>query len=380
MNIGLDARALQSAEPTGVGAYAREFFRAIRARARADGHTVTLFFNAYKTLPADAECPPEDARIVRLRYPNICWNAGTALAGRPHIDRVIERRTGERLDAFFSPNLHFTAVSPRVTYILTIHDLSFEFFPDCFSRKQRLWHRAVRPREQCRRANVIFVPSGATKRDVVDYYGIPADRVRIIPLAASVQFVPPTAEERNAVRRAYGLPERYLLFVGAIEPRKNVDGLIDAYLLWKKTYPRESDGWQLILAGPAGWRADELLAAGRGDASVRAIGYVPDKWKSALYAQASLFVYPSFYEGFGLPVLEAFAAGVPVIASDRSSLPEVCGASAHLVNPYDIGEIARAFHTLANDANLRERYRAAGKSRAANYSWNSAATAFFSLL
>jgi alpha-1,3-rhamnosyl/mannosyltransferase len=227
--------------------------------------------------------------------------------------------------------------------------------------KQRLWHRAVRSKAQILRAAAVIVPSEHTKRDVCGAYGVPQDRVQVIPWGASPVFAPRETPQ-----------EKMILFLGSIERRKNVDGLIEAFCLWKNDHP-EAAPYTLTLAGPLGHGGEAICKKAARRTDIRYIGYVPEAEKSALYARASLFVYPSFYEGFGMPVLEAFASGVPVVTSNRSSLPELAGGAAYLVNPYNVAAIADGLQRVLADDALRANMIAAGRARAAQFRWEEAA-------
>ena len=285
----------------------------------------------------------------------------------------IGSRDDSRLDVFFSPNLNFTSISQNVKHVLTIHDLSFEIVPDCFSAKQRLWHKIVNPKKQCERADIILTPSENTRKDVVELYGIDEKKVRVLKPGLSANFLKlETGNWKLGIKEKYDLPEKYILFLGAIEPRKNVIGIIEAFRKSKLI----TDHWSLIIAGPTGWKSGEILRAIDGTDKIRYIGYIPAGDKPALYALADVFVYPSLYEGFGFPVLEAMASGTPVITSNRSSLPEVAGDAAYLVNPYNVSEIARAMELVATDSRLREMFVERGKLRAREFDWKRTADTF----
>lgn len=362
MRIGIDIRSLFHMPWTGVGEYTFAFTDAL-LRHHPE-HAYALLGNNARDM--SAVVPDEwrrRAEVCITRMPNKLFTASSVLFGAP----VLGRRK-ERLDVIFSPNLNMTTVPKRSRFALTIHDLSFAFFPDCFSLKQRLWHRAVRPGNQCRRAEAILVPSEHTKRDLVSAYRLPASRVHVIPPGLPSVFLDGSAASTPDVVHRYELPETYVLFVGAIERRKNVDGLIEAFQLWKKT-SHAARRCQLVLAGPLGYGGRAVIEAIRAASDIRYLGYVPREARPALYARASLFAYPSFYEGFGLPVLEAFAMGVPVVTSNLSSLPEVSGGAAYLVNPYNVSAIADGLERMMADEALRQRSVAAGKERARTFDW-----------
>lgn len=373
MNIGIDIRPLAETARTGVGEYIYGLLSALFERDRDNQYI--LFCNSWKD---GAAIPPdwkrENVRYAATKYPNKLFNASLCAFHRPRLDQIVKCQMSDVRcpDIFFSPNLNFTAVSPRTKFILTIHDLSFEFFPRLYTRKQRLWHRAVGPRRLVHRADVILTPSENTRRDVVEHYGAPEEKVKVAYPGITKQ----EAGSREIVRQKYGLSENFILFLGTLEPRKNILSIIDAY---KQSCSLLPVPHSLVIAGALGWKCDDVFRAINSASGARYIGYVAPEDKTALYQLAQVFVYPSIYEGFGLPVLEAMSAGTPVIISNRSSLPEVVGDAGYLVNPLNIAEIAEGMHTLATDANLRSRLIARGRARAEQFSWDRAAKQFLEL-
>lgn len=395
MTIGIDIRALLSPHRTGVGEYTYSLLNALFTEDTKN--TYVLFYNSFAEVSAVLpkwECP--NVKIVGTHFPNKIFNVTTIVSGFPHVDALIEkqwnnetmgprRKSGfpdcglvNNLDYFFSPNPSFTSLSSRTKHILTIHDLSTELLPDCYTRKQRLWHRAVNPKRQCERAWKILTPSENTKRDVVREYGVPAEKVVVLPPGVPVRSDTRPEEVRYGVWQKYNLPERYVLFLGTIEPRKNIDGILDAFERLR------SDGkmleYGLVIAGPRGWKDKGVLKRMAETPGVRYLGYVAHEDKPVLYAGASAFVYPSLYEGFGLPVLEAMAAGVAVLTSNRSSLPEVTNGAAYLVNPYDSAEIAHGLEMILTDNAFADELRRKGRDRAGQFSWQKTARGFASLI
>lgn len=253
--------------------------------------------------------------------------------------------------------------------IVTVHDVSFRLFPRAFSPRDRLV-LALAVAHSVRVAARVITISESSRRDIVRLYRVPEARVTAIPLAAGASFQPVTGAVRLAeVRQRYNVPADYILAVGNLQPRKNLPRLLQAYAELKR-HDEAVPG--LVLAGKALWRESDLyrMATALGLAgAIVFTGYVPDDDLVALYSGALCFVYPSLYEGFGLPVLEAMACGTPVIASATSSLPEVVGDAALLVDPLDVAELARAIRRLIDDDTLRARLRSMGRARAAYFSW-----------
>lgn len=370
MNIGIDIRPLLMAARTGVAEYTYELLDALFKIDKTNQYF--LFCNATKEFEIGNEkWGMGNVHRICTKYPNKLFNASLQFFQHPRLDRVtIHESRVTRIDLWFSPNLGFTALSPKVRQILTIHDLSFEHFPDCYSFKRRLWHRALNPRRQCERADIILTPSESTRRDVIETYAIPESKVRVIKSGISSVFLEPGTWNLEQVKKKYQLPDKFILFLGTIEPRKNILGLIEAY---KMGFRFQVSGFRLLIAGPLGWKYEPILKAVAETPGTRYIGYVAPADKPALYQLADLFVYPSLYEGFGFPVLEAMAAGTPVITSNRSSLPEVAGDAACLVNPLNTSEITRAMAMLTSDQELRQILIERGKRRAGEFQWGNSA-------
>ena len=187
MNIGIDLRALLNPVKTGVGEYADELIMNILGTPNQ--HRFFLFYNAVKPAPhLEKYSSYPNANLVATRWPNKVFNAATALFNYPRIDALIKKQTGQTIDLFFSPNLNLTALSSTTPHFLTIHDISFEFFPECFSRRQRLWHAAINPREVSRRAAAITTPSEHTRRDVAEYYGVDERKIHVLMPGLSSGF------------------------------------------------------------------------------------------------------------------------------------------------------------------------------------------------
>lgn len=259
--------------------------------------------------------------------------------------------------------------------VATIHDISFEHLPQTFKRKSWMQLRLT-VRRTAREAAHIITPSEHTRRDITNTYGIAPERVSMIPLSAAPHFKPVTSkEEIERVRRLYQLESDYILAVGSIQPRKNLVRLISAYASLRRARPHAKLP-QLVLVGKQAWLYKETLRAvaehGISDHTIFT-GYVPDTDLPALYTGALCFVYPSFFEGFGLPPLEAMQCGTPVITGDRSSLPEVIGDSGLMVNPFDESALAAAMARLIDEERLRAELRARGLQRARLFSWRETA-------
>ena len=271
--------------------------------------------------------------------------------------------------AFVSP-----LISPCPT-VITVLDLAFLCYPEAFRRGKRAYLRWM----TClsvRKARRVIAISEHTRRDIIARYGVPAERVRTVYCGVDPRFRPLPAEEVAAFRHRKGLPERLILFLGTIEPRKNVSSLVAAYASLLERAPAETSDLALVIAGAKGWFYKDVLAQIEELGLAQRVympGYVPETEKPMWYNAATCFCYPSMYEGFGLPPLEAMACGVPVVTSDRSSLPEVVGDAGHLVPPLDIEALSTALYQLIARPSLRAEYAQRGRMQSKRFSWEQAA-------
>jgi glycosyltransferase involved in cell wall biosynthesis len=255
--------------------------------------------------------------------------------------------------------------------VVTIHDLAFLRWPEHLPRR-RYHYLAYEVRAAVRRAERVLAVSQSTKADIVSILGVEPDRVSVTPLGVDERFRPASADAIARLRHDRGLDRPFILAVGTLEPRKNLPTLLRAFARIANDIAHD-----LVLVGPAGWLTGELettLTQLRLGGRVRLTGYVDDAELPVWYAAASAFVFPSLYEGFGLPVLEAMACGAPVITSDVSALPEVAGDAALLVNPLDDVALAEAITRVVQDPVLAASLRERGVERARCFTWLRTAT------
>jgi glycosyltransferase involved in cell wall biosynthesis len=262
-----------------------------------------------------------------------------------------------------------TPVAAACPTIVSVHDLSFMRFPDAFRRSKRLY-LSLLTRLSTRRADRVITGSESTRQDVIALCGVPAKRVVTIPDGVTGAFCPADPQAVAEFRQRRGLPDRFILYLGTLEPRKNVVRLLDAYAAWRQT---SHEPVSLIVAGGKGWFYETIFARaaelGLGDAVIFP-GFVPGDELPWWYRAAEVFVYPSLFEGFGLPPLEAMACGTPTITSNASSLPEVAGTAALLVDPEDTAELTDAIARVLSDQALAAELRAAGPRQAAIFPWS----------
>lgn len=326
---------------------------------------VALFHNggAARPLPAGLQTLPR--RTVRPGYKP--WRMAVLLA---HLGRVSFRRLLPDVRLFHSTE-HLLFPLDEVPSVLTTHDLIFRLFP-AYHKKLNYWYLNQAMPLFCRRATHIIAVSQATKRDLVRHYGLDPAKITVVYEAAATHFRPPPAGDILRVRQAYGLPGRFLLHVGTIEPRKNLSRLLAALEILRRDRPELC----LVLAGAQGWLTDAFFARleQRGlQEAVQILGWVPDADLPAVIAAAACAVQPSLYEGFGLPILEHMACGQVVAASRAGSHPEVGGDAAAYFDPWDAAEMAYVIRRLLADNDEQQHRRELGLAQAGRFSWSRAA-------
>ena len=368
MKIGFDARCLEEEKISGVGEYALEILRHLLENDSANQYVI--FSNSYKQKSGNFDFFDKypNVELKRFRFPNKLLNFCLWYFGRPKLDKM----TGG-CDVFFAPNINFLTASKNCRLVTTFHDLSFERFPGFFTRKTRLWHFFfVNPRRIAKLSSSIIAVSESTKRDLEEIYGIDAEKIKVVPHGVSSDF---RVIDRNnpkllGIQKKYDLPHKFVLYLGNVEPRKNIHSIIKAFKSIEKR-SKKLGKYNLVLAGNV-----SPLCRGeieREKENVRAIGYIDREDKPFVFNLASLFIYPSFFEGFGLPILEAMACGTPVIASNNSSIPEVAGSAAIFVDPNRPDELREAMTAVLSDEKLYDKMKDRGLKRAEKFSWKKSA-------
>ena len=252
---------------------------------------------------------------------------------------------------------------PRLT--ATLHDLTCYIMPEMHPHSNLVAERSFAKVVQ--RAHALIAVSQSTKRDAVRLLGLPEEKITVIHSGIPHAYFSPDPEMIEAVRVKYGIGRPFVLFVGTIEPRKNLDLLLDAF---ESLPPSLREHYQLVIAGPMGWGSRHLAPRLR---HVKYLGYIPEPVLPALMAAATAFVYPSLYEGFGFPVVQAMAAGVPIITSNVSSLPEIAGGTALLIDPRSQSDLHHALSRMLTSEGLRVALSAAGRQRAEYFHWENCA-------
>jgi len=357
MRIGIDASRAIAAQPTGTEVYSQRLIRAMLTldsqRAPSTRHRFRLYFRSAPSADTFPGAEPDRAEIRVIPFPRL-WT-------HLRLSWEVARRPP---DALFVPSHVLPLIHPRLS-LVTVHDLGYLYFPQAHPWRQRLY-LDLSTRWNARAAAHLLADSQATKDDLVSHYAVPPEKITVAYPGIDETLAPvrnPAAIEATKVR--YGISGDYFLYLGTLQPRKNLSRVVAAFA----TLQSETC---LVLAGKRGWLYDDLFAQVRHlglEGQVLFPGYIPDEDKAALLSGATAFLFPSLYEGFGLPVLEAQACGCPVIASTTSSLPEVAGDGALLVDAQDTAAIAAAMQRVAVEHHLRESLIERGFANVRRFSW-----------
>ncbi|MCX6030230.1 MAG: glycosyltransferase family 1 protein [Chloroflexi bacterium] len=342
----------------GLGRYAESLARELRPLL---GDRLAFFYNREQGVEPLVGMEDVPSRSIALGYKPwrmLVWAGQAAHVG---FNRLIP---GAEL---FHATEHLLLPLRGVPTVLTVHDLIFRRLPQHHKPLNR-WYLNLTLPLFCRRATHVIAVSEQTRRDLIAAYRLPPEKITVIQEAADPRFGPQPPEAVTAVRARFGLPDRYVLFVSTIEPRKNLIRLLAAFERVHAAGLTDA----LVIVGKRGWLYDDFFAALERSPARQAVifpGYVPDADLPAVYAGSQVFAFPSLFEGFGLPVLEAMACGAPVICSNTSSLPEVAGDAALLVDPLDVDALTDALHRLLADPDLHADLARRGLAQAARFSW-----------
>lgn len=365
MRILIDARLLGSGKTSGIEEYTQSLVGALLAKNEDD---FALLYNGLRKVSLPERWRAHSrVSVLDWRIPNKAFDLFSRMFDLPNIEREF------RPDVVLSP--HFNILPrTRAPRVITFHDLSFLHYPELFGFRQRMWHWLQNYRAQAERADRIVAVSEFTKSDLINLLGIPEERIRVVYSGVSEIFTPQQEEAVAEFRARHGLARPFLLYLGTIEPRKNLRAVIRAFDLLKQK--KAFADLELTLAGPRGWLYTEILGEAHhspfsGD--IRFFGQVLSEERPLLYAASALFIYPSFFEGFGFPPLEAQACGTPAVVSNRTSLPEIFGDSAALADPWRIEEIADAAARLLTDTAARQEAIRRGFLNAQRFRWPRAA-------
>jgi len=358
MLIGIDASRAAAARRTGTENYSLHLIRELLVQGQ--DHRFRLYFDG----PPATDLFPGTAERCVIPFPRL-WT---------HL-RLSWEMLSNPPDLLFVPSHVLPLVHPHRS-VVTVHDLGYHYYPEAHTLFQNVYLRWS-TRHNARAATRVLADSEATRRDLVRYYGTPETKIAVVYPGRNETLTPVADPQTLAdIRGRYGLSESYFLYVGTLHPRKNLVRLVQAFAAllqsWNSVSQHPLDRLQLVLAGQKGWLYEEILATirklGLSDRVVLT-GYVPDADLPGLLSGALAFVYPSLHEGFGLPVLEAMACDTPVVCSKVSSLPEVAGDAALMVDPFDVESLAQALRQIALDEGLRHTLVERGRQQVQLFSW-----------
>lgn len=365
--IAVDIRSLQINQLTGVGIYAKESILALLKNDKTNNYL--LFYSGFKPVNQNflknlSEF--SNFSLIKIPWPNKILNFCLWIFNFPKFDYYI------KADFFWFPNLNFWSLRKNIPYYITVHDLAFIKYPEFYSKKMRFWHKALWPKQKLREALKVIAVSENTKKDIVELIGMAEEKIKVIYSGLKI----PVAEKNLDIKQKYNLPDKFLLYLGTLEPRKNIVSIISAFekIMDNNCY--------LLIAGGRGWlykKIEKRISASFKKEKIKLINYIKSEDAGVIYSLAQGLLWPSFYEGFGFPPLEAQEQGCNVITSANSSLPEVVKNSALLIDPHNTEELAQAIAQLINNDKLKQSLHAKAKENFNNYSWAEAAQTMIKL-
>ncbi len=362
--IGVDLRVLGSGRTSGIEEYTERLMEHMLPLERSISWK--LFAAGLRPLARRPWMELPRVSVYQTQRSNRALQVAMRFTNHPRLDRLVGGAS-----AFFFPHFLFGATSR----VMTWHDLSYERMPELFSWWRRNWHRhQMRARAQAAAADRIIAVSESTRADLIGLYGVPVERISVVRSGVASSLRRPLAGEIESFRVRQGLPQRFILALGTLEPRKNLEGLIAAFERFAGQH-RFLDV-NLVIAGPQGWLyqpAMDRAAASPWRTRIRFVGSIPEHQRPLWLSAATLLAYPSLLEGFGFPPLEAMACGTPVVAAANSSLVETVGGAGLLVDPYSGERMAHALAALLDDADLREVLTRRGLKHVAGFTWKAAA-------
>jgi alpha-1,3-rhamnosyl/mannosyltransferase len=367
MRIGIDARHLTAGNASGVNQYTLAILRNLAGNSH--GHEFEIITTGGKVAKARAIKILAQVNAkncfthTHVTILNRLLNASIFFLRRPRLENLFKIRP----DVIWCPNINFISFG-KIPTVVTFHDLSFELFKEHYNSRRRLWHKCIRPKRIAKLATSIIVPSEITKLDLKNIYKIDGNKIHVIPHGVSERFGPQASPQDHGVRSRYDLPKNYILHVGTHEPRKNLDTLTQGFLdLYNRSEIAKRLDLKLVLVGMIG---DVRI---KYNDRLKNLGYVPDEHMPAIYRNAMALLFPSIYEGFGMPILEAFASGIPVITSRSSAMLEVGDNAALFIDSSNAKDISEAIHAIINSQELKNELTARGGRRLEFYDWQKSA-------
>lgn len=379
MKIAFEAQLLLDENKTGIGWLAHNVVCSMKKIAPLNSYTMNFFLLSKKRIRHE--------KIIR-QYGSMGFNTNCCKWFNYVLYKILWNFIPVSYSWFFGGNADVTVffnyyIPPGVKgkKITLIHDMTYKVFPETVNKKT-LYMLNMNMEKSCRRADKIITISEFSKSEIIKYMGVDKNKISVMPVGVDHSLFK-ICEDKSAIQSVlykYKINSPYFLYLGTLEPRKNIEGMIDAYAILKKRNP---DAPEFVLAGRKGWLYDSIFEKVKQyhiEESVVFTGYVEEAEAPLIMNGALAFMFVSFYEGFGMPPLEAMACGTPVITSNTASLPEVVGDSAITVNPYSAEEIAQAMEKLYKNDNLREELSAKGLKRADEFTWTKSAEAVISAI
>ena len=371
MNISFDAQPLVKGQKTGIGFCEAGTISAMLKKYPENSYTMEYF--CYKNIANYAEklssfigtnCKAAPCKWFSDSVYRILWNFIP-------IPYRIFFNTKPDITHFFN---YFIPPGVQGKCIATVHDMAYKVYPETVRFKTKFMLNVSLARS-CRRADKIITISEFSKREIMKYLNIDENKIVVVPCGVDHDVFKPQTDNKKieTTKQRYNITRDYFLYLGTLEPRKNIERIIEAYAVLKK---EESQAPLLVMAGRKGWLYDSIFQKVKElklEQDILFTGYIEDSDAPVLISGATAFLFPSFYEGFGLPPLEAMACGVPVLTSNCASLPEVVGDAAIVVDPYSIDEIMQGMKMLMKDANLRMKLSEKGIKQAKSFTWDKTA-------
>lgn len=369
MIIGIDIRVLGSHQKSGIEEYTENLLEHLIPLDPTIKYK--LFYSSWHDkLPNYKWLEEKNVEVYKNKIPNKVLFTSARIFNRPYIDEMVGGA-----DIFFSPHFFILPLSPICKRVTTIHDLSFAHFKDFFSWRKILWHNfEMNPIKQTKQSDHIISVSISTKKDLEKFYGIDPAKITVIHSGISNNIVRPNQEMLDDFRIRNNLPNNFILFLGKIEPRKNITGIIRAFNEIKKI--NKFSDLHLVIAGARGWLYNDVFRELNKSASkkyIKLVDYISDDDKNYYYSLSKCFIYPSFFEGFGFPNIEAIKCGIPVITSNNAAIPEVVKNSALLVNPNSVNELTQAIKIVLTENKVVNYMASVSKMIVDDYNWHKSA-------
>ena len=370
MVIGIDIRVLGSGVKSGIEEYTENLLAHLLSANK--NIKFKLFHSSFRNnLKIYKWMNLPNVEVFSFRFSNKFLFSLSWLLNRPYLDKLVEG-----VDVFFSPHFLLAPLSSDCKRVTTFHDLSYIHFKEFFSWRRNLWHNFQAGRNLCQPnlSDKIIAVSHSTKKDLMEKYNLKRDKIKVVYSGISDLVFRPPEGDLELFRKENNLPNKFILFLGKLEPRKNISGLMEAFSLLKNS--KEFENLNLVIVGSPGWLYKNIYHEAKNSKYKNNIifkNYIKDEDRKFYYSLASVFIYPSFFEGFGFPPLEAMACGTPVVVSFNSSLPEVVGDAGIFVNPNSAVDISNGIHVLIEDLDLRNMFIKKGYERVKIFKWERSA-------